>query len=109
MLDAPVTTPKVKQRVDKKGRLSGKILVSGATGFLGRHVLTALKENEACEPLALVRNAGNWHSQQWANDLGKIELVSGSVTRPDAWFDDERLDGLTGIMHLAAVVRHSRN
>ena len=109
MLDAPVTKPKSRARVDKKGRLSGKILVSGATGFLGRHVLTALSEQEACEPLALVRNIANWRGQSWANALGKVELVSGSVTRPDAWFDDERLDGLTGILHLAAVVRHSRN
>lgn len=109
MLDAPLLEPKVKARVDKQGRLTGKILVSGATGFLGRHVLTSLHENERCTPLALVRNVTGWRDQAWARELNRVDVLTGSVTRPDAWFDDKRLDGVTGILHLAAVVRHSRN
>jgi dihydroflavonol-4-reductase len=109
MLDAASTRVELKSRVNKKGQLTGRILVSGATGFLGRYILTSLHKNEACESLALVRNMANWHGQEWTKQLDNVELVSGSVTRPDAWFDDKRLDGMSGILHLAAVVRHSRN
>ena len=109
MLDAPIATAQSADRVDLDGKLRGKILVSGATGFLGRHVLTSLVAEEACEPVALIRNLTNWQNETWTKPLDRVELISGSVLRPDSWFDDERLDGMTGILHLAAMVRHSRH
>lgn len=91
------------------GRKAHTVLVTGATGFLGRHVLSALR---ALEPdthiCALVRNPAEWHAQAWTAELGDIDLIAGGVTGDDAWLRDPRLNGLGGIVHLAAVVRHSR-
>ncbi len=110
MLDSANRMPLSKARVDAQGRLSGRILVSGATGFLGRHVLTALHDDEpTCEPLALVRNVSTFRGYDWAQRMSRIDTISGSVTKPDGFFDDPRLGDITGILHLAAVVRHSRH
>jgi dihydroflavonol-4-reductase len=83
-------------------------LVTGATGFLGRHVIGAVR---AADPrariLALVRDP-------LAESLGRlsylegVELITGSPLDPEKWQDDPRLAGLDGIYHLAAEVKHSR-
>ena len=85
------------------------VLVTGATGFLGRHVLLAL---QAAMPevrvLALVRDPAEWARQDWNKALDNVTLLEGGLKDPQAWQDDPRLDGLSGILHLAAVVKHSR-
>ena len=91
-------------------RKAHSVLVTGATGFLGRHVLTAIR---ALEPdthiCALVRNPAEWHAMDWTEALGQVDLIEGGVTGDDAWTRDPRLNGLGGIVHLAAVVRHARH
>ena len=37
-----------------------------------------------------------------------VDTIVGSVTEPAAWTDAPALGGLRGVVHLAAVVRHSR-
>ena len=87
----------------------GPILVTGATGFLGRHLLEALlSDDDRAQLVALVRDAHKWQSYDWTQALDSVKIVHGSVTEPAAWADDVRLEGLSGIYHLAAVVRHSR-
>lgn len=81
------------------------ILVTGASGFLGRHLLQALEPRPA---LALVRDEAAWRALEWTGKLGPVELVEGSVLEPEHWADDPRLGALGGIVHLAAEVRHSR-
>ncbi len=89
--------------------IDGPFLVTGATGFLGRHLLTALHAaSESFRALALVRDADAWNSYDWARPLHRVETLRGSVTETASWTSDERLDGLSGIFHLAALVRHSR-
>jgi dihydroflavonol-4-reductase len=84
-------------------------LVTGATGFLGRHVLEAVRaEHPEARIVVLVRSAGSWSSQPWASALGRVEVVVGELLDTASWADDRRLAGLTGIFHLAAEVRHSR-
>lgn len=83
-----------------------KILVTGATGFLGRHLLTGLVQKS--QPLALLRSREGWKNQDWTCDLESVELIEGSVTETNNWRNDPRLQGLRGIFHLAAVIRHSR-
>jgi dihydroflavonol-4-reductase len=84
-------------------------LVTGATGFLGRHVLEAIRAGQPdARIVVLVRSAGSWSSQPWASALGPVEVVVGELTGTSSWEDDDRLAGLTGIFHLAAEVRHSR-
>lgn len=85
------------------------VLVTGATGFLGRHVLQTLARDGSYQRIfALVRDAAEWDKQVWARDLKNIEVVEGNVTETSAWQEDARLEGLTGIFHLAALVKHSR-
>ncbi len=82
-------------------------LITGATGFLGRHLIHQLSQQENTRILALVRSEKSWHDQDWTSGLN-VELVIGSVTCSDEWRDDPRLTHLDGIFHLAAVIRHTR-
>ncbi len=84
------------------------VLVTGATGFVGRHLLQALVQDPAIQPLALVRDLKSWKSQNWTHGLKGVELIEGSVTDPEAWSRDPRLQGLSGIYHLAAIIKHTR-
>lgn len=89
---------------------AGKYLISGATGFLGRHLLRAIfTENASARPQALVRSARRWREQPWLAELGgSVGVVEGEVETLGPWADDPALDGTRGIFHLAALVRHSR-
>lgn len=86
------------------------VLVTGATGFLGRHLFEALaKSGSRTRALALVRDESDWTRQDWTSPLRNVEPLEGRVTGDDRWLSgDERLGELSGIFHLAAVVRHSR-
>jgi dihydroflavonol-4-reductase len=85
-------------------------LVTGGTGFLGRHVLHALRRLQPdARLLVLVRDAAAWRAQEWTAELGTVELVEGPLTPTDDWRADPRLAGVRGIFHLAAVVNHSRS
>jgi len=79
-------------------------LITGASGFVGRHLLQARAANTAA--LALVRDPQYWTEQDWSGGLEHVELVQGSVTETASWAG--RLPPLAGIFHLAALVRHSR-
>lgn len=81
------------------------VLVTGASGFLGRHVLMALAA--AGRPaVALVRDADAWRALDWTAALGPVELVVGGLDDVAAW--QGMLPPLAGIVHLAAPVVHSR-
>jgi dihydroflavonol-4-reductase len=83
------------------------LLVTGASGFLGRHLLTSLaSESSGRRALALVRDAEAWRGLDWTGALDDVALVSGTVAEPGAW--QPALPPLGGIVHLAAVVQHSR-
>lgn len=82
-------------------------LVTGATGFVGRHLLGELAASfPAREILALVRDPASWQSYDWTAALPDVRLVEGSVMGAPAW--SRALPPLGGIFHLAAVVHHSR-
>lgn len=83
-------------------------LVTGASGFVGRHLLEAnAARPEPHRAFALVRDPASWSTLDWTSALGDVELVSGAVDAPDAWAN--ALPPLGGIAHLAAVVQHSRH
>lgn len=89
--------------------LAPAFLVTGGTGFLGRHVLFALRSRVPEARLrVLVRDRGAWDREPWTAELGPVEVVEGALAPTDAWRDDPRLAGVGGIFHLAAVVSHSR-
>jgi dihydroflavonol-4-reductase len=85
-------------------------LVTGATGFLGRHILRALRRaSPEARLVILARNATSWEKQPWREEAGDVEVVEGSLFRIEDWKDDPRLTGLDGIFHLAAIVKHTRS
>lgn len=84
-------------------------LVTGATGFLGRHLLQSLTRNrDGRRIVVLVRNRQEWDNYVWAQDLTDVEVLEGTVTDVTAWQGNPCLQDLQGIFHLAALVRHSR-
>jgi dihydroflavonol-4-reductase len=85
-------------------------LVTGGTGFLGRHVLLALRRlRPDARLVVLVRDRRPWFEQEWTAEIGAVELVEGPLDSTAEWGDDPRLEGVQGIFHLAAVVNHSRS
>lgn len=98
-----------RMEIKETSMTKNKILVTGATGFVGRHLLSALKEAGDISPVVLVRNLKSWKGCDWTKELPNIELIEGSVTNPYSWENDPRLEGLSGIFHLAALVKHTRD
>jgi len=88
---------------------AGSFLVTGATGFLGRHMLELLRDQDVGHQLyPLVRNPESWSDEAWTSELGEVNLVKGSVTDFDALDAALGDTHLTGMFHFAALVRHSR-
>jgi dihydroflavonol-4-reductase len=78
-------------------------LLTGATGFLGRHVLELLHaEPEPLSVLALVRNPDEWHRLDWTRGLSEVTLLRGDVTGAEPGGLATRRLG--GVLHLAALV-----
>lgn len=84
------------------------VLVTGASGFLGRHLLHALTDvGGAVRPLALVR-PGVRRDDATCLGCDGVETIEGRLEDAERWGADPRLAGCVGIIHCAAVVRHSR-
>lgn len=58
--------------------------------------------------MALVRDLASWQALDWTADLGGVTPITGTVTRADVWSRHAALEGLRAIVHLAALVRHTR-
>lgn len=78
-----------------------KVLVTGATGFLGRHLVPLLVER-GDEVRALVRPQTN---DRPLRELG-VEVVHGAITEPDAVA--RAAAGRARVFHAAGVVAHER-
>lgn len=98
---------------------SGPWLVTGASGFLGRHLLqTLLTSPQPLPVLALVRRREAWDTMEWTRPLAGVTPFEGEILPPSAaaaaepplpsWSTDPRVSSLGGIVHLAALVRHSQ-
>lgn len=73
-----------------------KVLVTGATGFVGRHLVAALLAR-GCEIRAVARNAETAQSMPWIND---VDFVSANIHAPD--LDVAALTaGIDALVHLA--------
>lgn len=98
----------------------GTVLLTGATGFLGAHVLRELLDAGAARVICLIR--GNnpqrlWDSLAWyfgsgwtAGCANMVEVLSGDITKTGLGLSPEeyrRLSGsLDAVWHCAADVRH---
>lgn len=83
-----------------------RYLITGASGFLGRHLLQTLKQAPQVQALPLLRNAADWSAMDWTRDLPVTQLIEGGLLNREHW--QEQTGELDGIFHLAALVRHSR-
>lgn len=76
-----------------------KLLITGATGFLGRFTVAAALRN-GHEVRALVRPATDWSSIPWSASP-RVEPVFGDLRQPRGLAD--ALQGVDAVIHLAAT------
>jgi len=74
-----------------------KVLLTGATGFIGHHLVDLLK-SEGFDVRCLVRKTSNISKL-----VGKVEFAYGEVTSPESL--EEAVKGVDYIVHLAGVVK----
>jgi nucleoside-diphosphate-sugar epimerase len=84
--------------------MPGPYLVTGASGFAGRHLLEAREPGTSV--IALLRDQAAWEAEEWSAALDDVGTVQGSLDNMDSWAGE--LPELEGIFHFAALVRHSR-
>lgn len=83
--------------------IRGPWLVTGASGFLGRHVLQVIQADRRLpRALAVVRDRQAWDAMTWTRALDRVDVHEGPALAP------ADLPEISGILHLAALVRHSR-
>jgi len=74
-----------------------KVLLTGATGFIGHHLVDLLK-SEGFDVRCLVRKTSNISKL-----VGKVEFAYGEVTSPESL--EEAVKGVDYIVHLAGVIK----
>ena len=78
--------------------------VTGATGFIGRHLVERLLEHEGVFYL-LVREGSAGKLERWS-DEPRVKPVFGDLSQPQLGIDDaarEQLQGVDHFFHLAAI------
>lgn len=80
---------------------SGKILVTGATGFIGSHLVDALVEKKRDVRCLVEKNSDIRHLQQKG-----VEIVCGDLTDKDSL--QSAIKSVEVVYHLAAVLSYSR-
>lgn len=85
-----------------------RLLVTGARGFLGRHLLDALRARwPEASVVALARSAAAWRSEPWTAAHPAVELVEGSLETVAVWSGG--IGRIDAIIHMAATVEHRRS
>lgn len=79
-----------------------KIFVTGGTGFVGRHVLSALKE--AGHFISVLVRPGSEKKLPFMEGIG---LVTGDVLAPSVWA--QSLKGVDAVIHLTGIIREFPN
>ncbi|MEA4955907.1 MAG: amino acid adenylation domain-containing protein [Pseudoflavonifractor sp.] len=113
----PTKVPRLRQR--KEGPFS-TVLLTGATGFLGAHLLRALLDRGCKKVICLLRDGNperlletlSWYfGNGWtALRKNRLEVCRGDVCQPDFGMSREDYANLAGqvnaLYHAAADVRH---
>lgn len=84
-------------------------LITGATGFLGRHLLEAMTDAGGWQPTALVRTPKRWKGYDWTGDIVGTDLIEGSLDDASSLQQQGAFDDTDVIFHLAGLVEHSRS
>jgi dihydroflavonol-4-reductase len=85
-----------------------RALVTGATGYLGRHLLRALR-TRGVESSALVRKQSSWDTLTWLREVSDVTVIEGSPLATDRFREHAGLRGVRTIFHTAGIVSHSRS
>lgn len=99
---------------------SGAVLLTGATGFLGAHLVDALARGEGREVVCIVRGDDpgrlaavmeKYFGARWNQEnAARVRVLRGDIQRPDFGLDPAQIKSLTGrvdtLLHCAADVRH---
>ena len=121
--DAAKQSPQLLRHMPENNRtvdLSGHVLLTGATGFLGAHLLRRLIEADCRQVICLVRGDAETRLKEtlayyfgenfYADNQSKILPVSGDITSPDCGLSSIKYRGLCQyadvVLHSAADVRH---
>ncbi|MBL91204.1 MAG: NAD-dependent epimerase [Myxococcales bacterium] len=84
--------------------MSKRFLITGATGFLGRHLLSTLPTD--AEKWVLVRDARAFHALPFTQKLKKVRVIEGELFGFKV--DEQWPARFDGIFHCAALVDHAR-
>jgi len=84
--------------------IEGRIFLTGASGYVGRHLLEALLRHHSCRVVALAREPGRLPVTP--RDAPDLEVVQGGLGEPATYA--EALRGCTGVVHLAATTGKAR-
>lgn len=83
--------------------MAKKILVTGADGFIGSHLVESLVEKGySVRALALYNSFNNWGWLEDSKYLSDIEVVTGDVRDP--FLCQKITEGIDTIFHLAALI-----
>lgn len=86
-----------------------RVLVTGARGFLGRHLLHALRtEWPDASIIALVRSAAAWRAESWTHAHPDVTLIEGRLEEVAQWAGRPEVRTLDALIHMAATVQHKR-
>lgn len=83
-------------------------LVTGATGFLGRHLIEAVRRDEPDARIVALLREPSAAMRPGLEYLTGSTLLTGTPDHPARWDMHPELAGVAGIYHLAAEVKHSR-
>lgn len=103
-----------------EGPASGAVLLTGATGFLGAHLLDELARNRKRDTVCVIRGGdpdrlskvmAEYFGEGWYEaNAARVRVVAGDMEQPDLGIGEAELSGLIGktgtLIHCAADVRH---
>jgi dihydroflavonol-4-reductase len=90
------------------GMSEPSVLVTGATGFLGRHLSRALRARDLTSAV-LVRQGSSWEAQPWRREAGEVAVIEGHPLDSERWRAQPELRSVRTIFHAAGIVSHSRS
>ncbi|MCD8121443.1 MAG: AMP-binding protein [Clostridiales bacterium] len=110
-------------KVDFNPKKYKNVLVLGATGFLGSHILYELLKTTAANVVVIIRGKNRKEAVQKLGDtiryyfdditeeeMGRIRVLNGEVTRPEFGIEKEEYERLAvdtdAVINAAANVRH---